>query len=127
MSLLVGLSFSPPTPLLPLHAIIARPLDFPFSISPTLTLPMAKDGNCNIGGHGNNNTRNNASKTLDEQIEKQHYTHRTLQVGYSEHKQQPLSAMSHTHREGPKPPLTRSATTKLPWELYTIPSHAGPC
>jgi hypothetical protein len=43
--------------------------------------------------------KNDASKTLGEWTMKQHGTHRDLQVGYSNHKQQPVSDMSHTHRD----------------------------
>jgi hypothetical protein len=43
--------------------------------------------------------KNDASKTLGEWTMKQHDTHRALQVGYSNHKQQPVSDMSHTHRD----------------------------
>jgi hypothetical protein len=31
---------------------------------------MAKDGNRNANGHGNNNARNDASKALDERTKK---------------------------------------------------------
>jgi len=43
--------------------------------------------------------RSDASKTLDEQTKKQRETPRAQWVGYSEHKRQPLSEMSHTHRD----------------------------
>jgi hypothetical protein len=75
---------------------------------------------------------------LYEWTNKQHEMLRVPQVGNSEHKQHALSEMSHTHRDffgfvspphtkGSKPPQTRSATTKLPWKLYTIPSQARLC
>jgi hypothetical protein len=34
-----------------------------------------------------------------------------------------LVLIHHPHSEGPKPLLTRGATTKLSWKLYTIPSE----
>jgi hypothetical protein len=40
-----------------------------------------------------------ASMILGEQTKKQHDTPRALQVGYKEHKEQPLSGMSHSHRD----------------------------
>jgi hypothetical protein len=43
--------------------------------------------------------KDDASKTLDKYTKKQHDTPGTLQDGNSEHKQQPLSGMSHTHRD----------------------------
>jgi hypothetical protein len=42
--------------------------------------------------------KHDTSKTLGEWTKKQCDTPRALQVGYSEHKQQPLSEMSYTHR-----------------------------
>jgi hypothetical protein len=43
--------------------------------------------------------KNDASKIVDEWTKKQCETPRAQQVGYSEHKQQPLTKMSHTHRD----------------------------
>jgi hypothetical protein len=43
--------------------------------------------------------KNDDSKTLGERPKKQHNTPRALQVGYRKHKEQPLSEMSHTHRD----------------------------
>jgi hypothetical protein len=43
--------------------------------------------------------KHGSSKTLDECTKKQYDTPRTLQVGYREHKQQPLSEMSHAHKD----------------------------
>jgi hypothetical protein len=79
--------------------------------------------------------KNDASKTMGEWTKKQCNTHGAMQVGYKEHVEQPLSEMSYTHRDSfgfvplpsfgrTKPPETRSATTKLPWKLYTILSQA---
>jgi hypothetical protein len=75
-----------------------------------------------------------SSKTLGEWTKKKCDTHGALQVGYKEHVEQPLSEMSYTHWDSfgfvplpsfgrTKPPPTRSATTKLLWKLYTIPSQ----
>jgi hypothetical protein len=44
------------------------------------------------------NMKHDASKTLGEQTMKQRDAPRALQVGYSEHRRQPLSEMSHTPR-----------------------------
>jgi hypothetical protein len=44
-------------------------------------------------------TKNGVSKTLGKQTKKQRDTPRVLQAGYKEHKEQPLSKMSHTHRD----------------------------
>jgi hypothetical protein len=44
-------------------------------------------------------TKNDASKALGERTKKQHDTPGDLQVGYKEHEEQPLSEMSHTHRD----------------------------
>jgi hypothetical protein len=41
--------------------------------------------------------KHDASKTPDERTKKQRDTPIALQVGYSKHKEQPLSEMSHTH------------------------------
>jgi hypothetical protein len=43
--------------------------------------------------------KNDASKTLDEWTKEKHGTPIALQVGYRKHMQQPLSEMSHTHRD----------------------------
>jgi hypothetical protein len=43
--------------------------------------------------------KHDANKTLGEWIKKQCDNPRALQVGYKEHKEQPLSEMSHTHRD----------------------------
>jgi hypothetical protein len=43
--------------------------------------------------------KHDANKTLGERIKKQCDNPRALQVGYKEHKEQPLSEMSHTHRD----------------------------
>jgi hypothetical protein len=40
-----------------LHAILSPPPCFSFSISSTLTLPMAKDGIYNTNDHSHNNAR----------------------------------------------------------------------
>jgi hypothetical protein len=58
LSPFVGLSFSPSTPF---ATVACYPFTSPsssFSISSTLTLPMAKDGICNANGHGDNNAIN---------------------------------------------------------------------
>jgi hypothetical protein len=43
--------------------------------------------------------KNDTSKTLGEWTKKKHNTPRVLQVGYRKYMQQPLSEMSHTHRD----------------------------
>jgi hypothetical protein len=43
--------------------------------------------------------KHDTSKTLGERTKKQHDTPRALQVGYRKHIQQPLSEMSHAHRD----------------------------
>jgi hypothetical protein len=43
-------------------------------------------------------TKNDAGKTLGERTKKKHDTPRAQQVGYNEHKEQPLSETSYTHR-----------------------------
>jgi hypothetical protein len=57
-------------------------------------------------------TKNDASKALGERTKKQRDTPGALPVGYKEHEEQPLSEMSHTHRNffGFVAPI-RSATT----------------
>jgi hypothetical protein len=43
--------------------------------------------------------KNDAIKTLDKWTKKQHDIPRTLQVGYKEHKEQPLSEISHINKD----------------------------
>jgi hypothetical protein len=43
--------------------------------------------------------KTDACKAPSEQTKKQREAPKTLQVGYREHKQQPLSEMSHTHKD----------------------------
>jgi hypothetical protein len=57
-----------------------------------------------------------ATKTLDEWTKKQNDTPRALQVGYRKHMKQPLSEMSHTHRDffGSIPPPSLEKNLSLP-------------
>jgi hypothetical protein len=59
LSILVGLSFSPPTPFATVACYPFTSHSFPLSIlSSTSTLSMARGGICNGNGHGNNSGMN---------------------------------------------------------------------
>jgi hypothetical protein len=58
LSILVGLSFSPPTPFAIVACYSFTSLILPYSISSTLTLLISKDEIYNINDHSNNNARN---------------------------------------------------------------------
>jgi hypothetical protein len=55
LTILVGLSFSPPKPFATIVCYPFTSLIYYFLISSTLTLPMVKDGIRNANGHSNNN------------------------------------------------------------------------
>jgi hypothetical protein len=81
----IGLSFSPSTPFATVACYSFTSPSSSFSISSTLTLPMAKDEICNTNGHGDNNAidpptegtpllgkmKHDASKTLGKQTKKE--------------------------------------------------------
>jgi hypothetical protein len=124
--------------LLPLRAIILPSLAFLFSIPSIPTLLMAKVGNCNTDGHGNNNTRNDASRHWTNVLRSNVTPLEPCKLDIVSTGNNPwviwdtligipLVLIHHPHSEGPKPLLTRGATTKLLWKLYTVPSQEGLC
>jgi hypothetical protein len=58
LSILVVISFSPPTPFSTVVCYPFTSLILSFSISSILALLLAKDGICDANGHGNNNAMN---------------------------------------------------------------------